>query len=82
MPRYWQYTPVLGIWADVDIQGQVDWMRRNKKVFDRISDEMASHVHQSFLGKVKAKIYAISSDTHQLQLTKLHHFKLERFKLI
>ena len=29
--------------------------------------------------KVKAKIYAISSDTHQLQLIKLHHFKLARF---
>ena len=30
----------------------------------------------------KAKIWAISSDTHQLQLIKLHHFKLERFKSI
>ena len=27
---------------------------------------------------VKAKMYAISSDTHQLQFLKLHHFKLER----
>ena len=26
----------------------------------------------------KAKIYAISSDTHQLQFLKLHRFKLER----
>ena len=26
----------------------------------------------------KAKMYAISSDTHQLQFLKLHHFKLER----
>ena len=31
---------------------------------------------------LKAKTYAISSDTHQLQLIKLHHFKLERFKSI
>ena len=31
---------------------------------------------------IKAKRYAISSDTHQLQFMKLHHFKLERFKLI
>ena len=31
---------------------------------------------------VKAKMDAISSDTHQLQLIKLHHFKLERFKSI
>ena len=31
---------------------------------------------------VKAKLWEISSDTHQLQLFKLHHFKLERFKLI
>ena len=27
----------------------------------------------------KAKIYAISSGTHELQFLKLHHFKLERF---
>ena len=27
----------------------------------------------------KAKIYAISSDTHQLQFIKLHHFNQERF---
>ncbi len=26
---------------------------------------------------VKAKMYAISSDTHRLQFLKLHHFKLE-----
>ena len=31
---------------------------------------------------VKAKLWEISSDTHQLQLIKLHHFKLERFKSI
>ena len=30
---------------------------------------------------VKAKMSAISSDTHQLQSIKLHHFKLDRFKL-
>ena len=28
---------------------------------------------------LKAKIYAISSDTHQLQFIKLHHFKQEIF---
>ena len=28
---------------------------------------------------LKAKNYAISSDTHQLQLIKLHHFKQDRF---
>ena len=28
---------------------------------------------------VKAKLEEISSDTHPLQLIKLHHFKLERF---
>ena len=32
--------------------------------------------------KVKAKMYEISSDTHQLQLFKLRHFKLERFASI
>ena len=31
---------------------------------------------------LKAKMYAISSDTYQLQLIKLYHFKLERFKSI
>ena len=28
---------------------------------------------------IKANIYAISSDTHQLQFIKLHNFKHERF---
>ena len=28
---------------------------------------------------LKANIYAISSDTHQLQFIKMHHFKQERF---
>ena len=36
--------------------------------------------HQSIL--VKAKLWEISSDTNQLQLFKLHHFRLERFKSI
>ena len=31
---------------------------------------------------LKAKMNAISSDTHQLQFIKLHHFKLEIFKSI
>ena len=35
-----------------------------------------------FLLFLKDKLYEISSDTHQLQFMKLHHFKLERFKLI
>ncbi len=34
------------------------------------------------LDDIKAKLWAISSDTHKLQLIKLHHFKLERFKSI
>ena len=41
-------------------------------------------VHSFFTNSfqyVKAKLYAISSDTHQLGFMKLHHFKLERFKL-
>ena len=34
------------------------------------------------LACLKAKMYAICSDTHQLLLIKLHHFKLEKFKSI
>ena len=34
------------------------------------------------LYNIKAKMYAISSDTNQLQFIKLHHFKLEIFKSI
>ena len=33
-------------------------------------------------GFIKAKLNAIPSDTHQLQLIKLHHFKQEIFKSI
>ena len=34
------------------------------------------------MAKLKLKFRKISSDTHPLQLIKLHHFKLERFKSI
>ena len=34
---------------------------------------------KTLLSTVKANIYAISSDTHQLQFIELHHFKQERF---
>ena len=33
----------------------------------------------SYVTAFKAKMYEISSDTHQLQFIKLHHFKQERF---
>ena len=36
----------------------------------------------TLLNDIKAKLWEISSDTHQLQLIKLHHFKQERFKSI
>ena len=31
---------------------------------------------------INPKLWAIYSDTHQLQLIKLHHFKVKRFKSI
>ena len=40
------------------------------------------HTPQGAGHLIKAKMYAISNDTHQLQCIKLHHFKLERFKSI
>ena len=40
------------------------------------------HSENVGLPVLKAKMYAISRDTHQLQLIKLHHFQLERFKSI
>ena len=33
----------IDIWATVEIQGQLDGMRRNKKVYERISEEMTAH---------------------------------------
>ena len=42
----------------------------------------ANHVVSINGMNIKAKMLEISSDTHQLQLIKLHHFKLERFKSI
>ena len=38
--------------------------------------------NRSTYARLKAKLYWISSDTHQLQLIKLYHLKLERFKSI
>ena len=39
-------------------------------------------VSSCFIAILGAKMYTISSHTHQLQFIKLHHFKLERFKSI
>ena len=57
--------------------------------FETIFDAIADNSSCSEQGETidtsmyfKANIYAISSDTHQLQFIKLHHFKLERFKSI
>ena len=45
-----------------------------------ISTVCISHLEHSIsLSIFKGNIYAISSDTHQLQLIKLHHFNQERF---
>ena len=38
----YEVLALLNIWADVEIQGQLDGMRRNKKVYNRISEMMAS----------------------------------------
>ena len=39
-------------------------------------------IQVSLLFKVKAKIGTSSSDIHQLQFGKLHHFKLETYRSI
>ena len=44
--------------------------------------DWAPSITADWLLLLKAKIYAISSDTHQLQLIELHHFKLDIFKSI
>ena len=44
-PSNWTNAEVLAIidiWANVEIQGQLDGMRGNKRVFERISEEMAA----------------------------------------
>ena len=54
----------------------------NEKNMKVVSDQSVN-LHSSNVKRLhaflKAKMYAISSDTHQLQSLKLHHFKLERF---
>ena len=45
-------------------------------VFSKITRSMTWCFHLTY-SCLKAKMYAISSDTHQLQFLKLHHFKLE-----
>ena len=37
-----EVVTIIDIWANVEIQGQLDGMRRNKKVYERISEEMAA----------------------------------------
>ena len=36
-----EVAAIIDIWANVKIQGQLDGMLRNKKVYERISEEMA-----------------------------------------
>ena len=38
----YEVAAIIDIWATVEIQGQLDGMRRNKKVYERISEEMAA----------------------------------------
>ena len=38
----YQVAAIIDIWATVEIQGQLDGMRRNKKVYEQISEEMAA----------------------------------------
>ena len=54
-------------------------MEEYDKQLNRLSQMMGKGRYEE---DVKAKLLEISSDTHQLQLMKLHHFKLEIFKLI
>ena len=80
---------------DLDIMRQCRqlYAQGNARRFHMCSDNVKVSLFHSYCSslftsqlwwkyKVKAKIYAISSDTHQLQLIKRHHFKLERFKSI
>ena len=74
--------PVLD---DFELQYDIDSvMHYGPKVDGRVCETRAETSKHLLEGHIKAKIlmYAISSDTHQLQFMKLHHFKLERFKLI
>ena len=52
-----------------------------KAIWIITSNRYNSHTEPLFK-QLKAKLYWISNDTHQLQLIKLHHLKLERFKSI
>ena len=57
---------------------QIKWWRLKDRDENR---KFASKVEEK-IKNIKAKRWAISSDTDQLQLIKLHNFKLERFKSI
>ena len=37
-----EVATIIDIWANVEIQGQLDGMRRNKKVYELISEEMSA----------------------------------------
>ena len=37
-----EVAAIIDIWANVEIQGQLDGMRRNKKVYELISEEMSA----------------------------------------
>ena len=45
-------------------------------------DLKSAYMQSTVRSILKANIYSIPYDTHQLQLSKLYHFKLDRFKSI
>ena len=69
--------------VEKDISNKIDFhhlhLRLNKNnvtfTLKQLKCSPCVNKHNGF----KAKNYAISSDTHQLESIKLHHFKQERF---
>ena len=51
-----------------------------KHIIESSYGAVTKQIMESFIHMIlKQKKYAISSDTHQLQFIKLHHFKQKRF---
>ena len=51
-------------------------------LFKKMLSQKTYNAALAFTLLYKAKMYAISSNTHQLQFIKLHHFKQERLQSI
>ena len=78
VPLEWKEANIIPLFKKCSRKKSVNYRPYSlTSVICKVLESITRDHMVDFLSKCKAKMYAISSDTHQLQFLKLHHFKLE-----